>query len=838
MGLLFRILAIVVVASVGLGLTAAALVYYLAARSLPDYEGAARVDGLTAPVEIVRDAHAIPHIFAETHDDAFFALGWVHAQDRLWQMEVQRRTAQGRLAELFGPEALPIDRSMRALDLDGLAAAALDAQTQPARAALDAYAAGVNARIRAVGEEALGRGAPEFFMFGGDGLAPWTPEDSLAIVKLMALRLSDAARIEARRARLLARLTQDQVDDLFPAYPEPGLIALPAFSGEEPPPGDRAEAAPPGAPPNAADAASAPRADLGALAALSPFPEPGFGGASNAWAVSGERAAAGAPLLATDPHLWLSAPSVWMLSRLSAPGLDAIGGAIPGIPALLIGRNAELAWGLTTVHLDDQDIYLEQLDPEDRSRYRTPDGWAAFETRDETIRVDGAAPETITLRWTRHGPVPPPDGDLTFASVTPPGHVAALDWTALEPADTSFSAAIGVMIAGSVEEAAKAASLHVAPAQNLVLADASGVGLVTAGVAPRRQRDSRSRGRVPSLGWLPENDWDGRVPAPEMPRAIRPLSGAVANANNRTTNAPFPAHLTHDWPAPYRIRRIERRLGDREFHTRESFVELQTDAVSEMARAVLPLIARDLWWGEPAGDGQAARRRDDALDRLAAWNGEMSEHDPEPLIFSAWMRALTRRLAEDELGALFPEIAGSRPLFVERVFHDIDGAARWCDVTKTPEPETCADMARRALDDALSELAERYGPDLSAWRWGAAHRAVHVHTPLGFIGGLDMLVNIEHETPGGDHTLLRGSTPGRGPEPYRNIHAAGFRAVVDFADPDRSVFVVATGESGHPLSRHYDDLGGLWRRGDYAPMSLDPADARAGAVGISTLSPR
>ena len=820
MRLLFRVLATAALATIALALTGAGLAYYLAARSLPDYGADRMVDGLSAPVEIVRDAHAVPHVFAETDADAFFALGWAHAQDRLWQMELQRRTAQGRLAELFGREALPIDRTMRALDLDGYAAAAEDALSPRTRALAEAYADGVNARIRAVGESALGRGAPEFFLFGEDGLSPWTVADSLSVVKLMALRLTDAAAREARRARLLSRLSPEQVADLDPAYPEPGVIALPAL----PSGGDRFQI--PG------DRAEAPRHPL------SPFAAPGFGGASNAWAVAGDRAAAGAPLLASDPHLWLSAPSVWMLARLSSPGFDAIGGTIPGIPAILIGRNPDLAWGLTTVHMDDQDIYLEQLDPEDPSRYRTPDGWARFETREETIRVADGPAERVTLRWSRHGPLPPRGGDLDFSSVTPPGHVAALAWTALARRDRSLDAAIALMRARSVEDGAAAAEMHLAPAQNIVMADADGVGLATAGVAPLRQRDSRSRGQVPSLGWLPENDWIGRAPSDDLPRALRPLSGAVANANNRTTNAPFPAHITHDWPAPYRIRRIERRLGEREFHSRESFAELQSDAVSEMARAVLPLIARDLWWGDANGSGPAAERRADALDRLASWNGEMSEHDPEPLIFTAWLRALTRRLAEDETGVLFREIEGPHPLFVERVFHDVDGAARWCDVVKTPEPETCAEMARRALDDALTELARTHGPDPGSWRWGEAHRAVHTHAPLGFVAGLGMLVNIEHETSGGDHTLNRGSTRGRDPEPYRNVHAAGLRMVVDFADPDRSVFVAATGQSGHPLSRHYDDLGALWRRGDYVPMSLDPADARAGAVGASRLSPR
>jgi penicillin amidase len=822
MRLLFRLLAWLTLALAALGGGGAALAYYLAARSLPDYDATRRVADLSAPVEIVRDAWAVPHIFAESDLDAFFALGYVHAQDRLWQMELQRRTAQGRLAEWFGPRAAPVDRTMRALDLDGAAAEALDHQSPETRALLEAYAAGVNARIRVVSEEALGRGAPEFFLFGDGDIAAWTPADSLSVVKLLALRLTSAARAEARRARLVAQLPPEQVADLDPAYPEPGLIVPPALDEDGLDfPADRAEAPHPFSGP------------------FSPFAPPGFGGGSNAWAVDASRSAAGAPLLATDPHLWLSAPSIWMLARISSPGFEVIGGSAPGLPAILIGRNPELGWGLTTVHMDDQDIFLEQLDPEDPGRYRTPEGWADFETREEVIRIKDRPSERILLRRTRHGPVIPPGGDLDFSSITPAGHVAALAWTALEPEDRSLEAMLTLMRARSVEEGAEAARLHLAPAQNVILADAEGVGLVTAGVAPLRSPDSLSQGRMPSLGWRAENDWRGHVPFEDTPQAIRPRSGAVANANNRTTNAPFPAHLTHDWPAPYRIRRIEERLNDRAFHTRESFEELQTDSVSEMARAVLPLVARDLWWGEPLeANGAAGRLRGEVLERMAAWNGDMSAHDAEPLIFAAWMRALTRRLAEDELGALFPEIEGPRPLFVERVFHDIDGASRWCDVVKTPQPESCADMARRALDDALTDLRARFGDDLSTWRWGEAHRAVHVHTPLGFSPGFDLLVNIEHETPGGDHTLNRGGMPGRGPEPFRNVHSAGLRAVYDFADPDRSVFVIATGQSGHPLSRHYDDLGEIWARGDYIPMSFDPEDARAGSVGTTRLRPR
>lgn len=819
MRLAFRLLAWSLAALAGLALGGLALAYYLAARSLPDYGARLTVEGLSAPVEIQRDAFAVPHVFAQTDPDALFALGWAHAEDRLWQMELQRRTAQGRLAELFGPEALPLDRSMRALDLAALAREALRGLRPETRALLDAYAAGVNARIRAVGEGAHGRGAPEFFLFGDEGLAPWTAADSLGVVKLMALRLSQAAALEARRARLLSVLSPAQLADLDPAYPDEGVIALPSFA--ELYPGLRF-------------AATAP---VRRRHPLSPFAEPGFGGASNAWAVAGERAASGAPLLATDPHLWLSAPSVWMLARLTSPGFNVIGASVPGIPAILIGRNDRFGWGLTTAQIDDQDLFLERLDPADPSRYLTPAGWAAFRTRTETIRVRGAPPVETTLRWSRHGPVLDPLGELDFPGITPPGHVLALAWTALTPEDRSIEAALDLMRAGSVEEGEAAAAAHLAPAQNVVMADADGVGMVVAGLAPLRSPDSRAQGRTPALGWLAENDWLGRIPAADMPRAIRPRSGAVANANNRTTNAPFPQHLSHDWAEPYRIRRIEALLNDRAFHSRTSFQELQNDVVSDMARGVLPLIARDLWWGEPEPAGPQATLRETALARLADWNGAMSEHEPEPLIFAAWMRALTRRLAEDELGPLFPEVAGPRPLFVERVFRDIDGAGRWCDVVKTPQRESCADIARRALDDALAELTQRFGEGPAGWRWGAAHRATHAHTPFGLIPGLSLIADIEHESSGGDHTIMAGATPGSGGAPYANVHAAGFRAVYDFADLDRSVMVIATGQSGHPLSRHYDDLGALWRRGDYAPMSLNPDDARASGRGLTVLRP-
>ena len=816
---LLRIFAVAVIA-LALG---AGLGWYLFSRSLPDYGVELRLAGLDGTVRITRDANAVPHIRAGTDHDAFFAMGLVHAQDRLWQMELNRRAARGALSELFGERTVGMDRLVKTLDLYGLASRSLQFQSPETRAALAAYAQGVNAWIRHVNAEALGRGAPELFVFGA-ALSPWTPADSLAILKLMALRLSSGARNEVRRGKFLLNLPAAKVADILPDDPNPALTTPRRFSELFP-----------GVFSGARFAAAEPARGDPVMDLFGPPLRPELAGASNAWAVDGSRASGGKPLLANDPHLWLSAPGVWYLMDLGGPGIAAIGGTLPGTPVVLVGRNRDLGWGLTTTNADDQDLYIEKLNPDDASQYLTPEGWRAFETRQIRIEVSGRPALREVVRRSRHGPVL--EGNQFGArAVTPEGHVAALRWTALAPEDRSMSAALHLMLAGGIDDALAAAQWVLAPAQNIILADRTGVAMVVAGAIPARNRASPSQGRIPSPGWLAENDWLGIRPAILNPRVIRPASGAVANANNRITDAPFPNHISFDWGYPYRIQRIEKELSGRAYHSREGFVALQNDAVSEMARSILPLIARDLWWAREAGGGEDERRRQ-ALEMLARWNGEMDRHSPEPLIFSEWMRMLTRRLAADELGPLLGDIEGLRPLFVERVFRDIDGAGSWCDVDKTPEIEGCPEMAALALDDALASLGREYGAKIEGWRWGAAHVAVHKHTPLGLFGALAPFFNIAGETSGGDFTLLRGRSPGRGEKPFANVHAAGLRVVYDFADLDGSVMMIATGQSGHPFSRWYDHLAGAWARGDVIPMSMDDDDAAAGAVGVMVLRP-
>ena len=802
-----------------LGLLSLVIGYYFLSRSLPDYTEDFTLAGVSAPVEIVRNNANVPHIFGATDEDVYFALGFAHAQDRLWQMTQLRRTAQGRLSEIFGQRTVRIDEILRRYDIYGLALKSADAQDAPTKRALAAYASGVNAWIGQVNSGARGRGAPEFFLFEPE-IAVWQPADSIAILKLMALQLSTHMTSEIRRARASLLLSDARVRDLLPDDPGPGIAALPDYA-------DLVPGVLPGADPVRL-------ADL----PLSPFPQADMGGASNAWAAAPDRSAAGGTLLANDPHLDFTVPSVWYLARLQLASGGVIGATIPGVPAILLGRSEAVGWGLTSSYLDDQDVHIEQLNPDTPEQYRTPEGWAEFETRRSILTVRDAPPVTLTLRWTQNGPVLP-GSHFDLAAITPPGHVASVSWTALSAADTTMTAAIRLMQAGSVADGLAAGELFVAPSQNLMLADKDGIALQVIGAMPRRDPKNQSQGRMPTQGWLPENRWQGFFPYADNPRFLNPATGILGNTNNKTVDRPFPNHVSFDWGDTQRIARWLRLMQTREVHTRDSFIEAQLDTVSNAARTLLPLVGADLWFtDEAAPAGTPERRRAQALDMLAEWNGEMNEHLPEPLIYSAWLRALQDRLIRDEIGPMADDFTHLNPVFIERVYRNTDGAGVWCDILQSSPVETCADLSRLALDDALQALVERYGPNLESWRWGDAHQAHQDHPVLGAVPVLRHLVNIRQSTSGADDTLMRGRTSGKDPDPFVNVQGAGYRGVYDFADPDSSVFVLSTGQSGHPLSRHYDDLGELWRRGEYTPMSLDPELARAGAVGITTLTPQ
>ncbi|MBT8475769.1 MAG: penicillin acylase family protein, partial [Alphaproteobacteria bacterium] len=560
MATLFRWLLRFFSGAVLLGLAATVLLYWFATRSIPDYDATLEVAGPSAPIEIVRDNANVPHIFGASDRDVYFGLGFAHAQDRLWQMMMSRRTVQGRLSEVFGARTFAVDDLMRRLDLYPLSVQSVAAQDAYTQEALRAYSAGVNTWLAEINEGARGRGAPEFWIFPPQ-IAPWQPADSISIAKLMGLQLSNHVQHEVLRAQVSLLLDEDRVRDILPDAPGDGVAALPDYASLLP------------MEPRFAAAAPAP------VDPLHPVRPRGLGGASNAWAAAPSRSAAGGTLLANDPHLGFTAPGTWYLARLELETGGVIGGTIPGMPMVALGRSAHLGWALTSAHADDQDVLIERLNPENPEEVMTPEGWKPLVSRASIIQIRGEAPRTVTLRWSDNGPILP-GSQFNLASITPPGHVAALAWTALAPDDTSLSAGLKVMRSQTVQEAIAAGEGFISPAQNLTLVDRDTIGMKVIGALPRRAARHQSQGRLPSPGWRSENRWQGRLSYSANPEFVAPSGGILGNTNNKIIDRPFPFHVSFDWGDTQRVQRWRRLMQGREVHTRESFVEAQLDTVS------------------------------------------------------------------------------------------------------------------------------------------------------------------------------------------------------------------------------------------------------------------
>ena len=793
--------------------------YNLASRSLPNYNQSLVSGKITDEVRIIRDSSNIPHIFSDNINDVFFGLGYAHAQDRFWQLNILRRSAQGRLSEIFGQKTLKLDEFVRRLDIYNLARLSLKHQSEQTKLILKAYSNGINARVMEINTKALGRGAPEMFLYPSE-FSYWQPADSIAIFKLLALKMSGQIEAEITYAKatlaiedqqLLSALLPDVPGKLITKIPynnELSLKSLPKLNNEE------------------------------QAKSLFRLPSQTLAGASNVFGATKERSAAGGALIANDPHFELSAPSLFYLARLQLDEDGAIGASVPGTPIILSGRNKKLAWGITASYLDDQDIFIEELNLSNPNLYRTENGWAEFKTDEQYIKVKNSSDLKIERKWTQNGPVLPQNA-YSLSSITPKNHVASLSWTGLNETDTTITSAINLMLSQNVKKGLIALEDFYAPSLNYLLIDDETMSLKTVGKMPRRSPLSNTQGRMPSLGWKTENNWRGFWSYEVNPVIFSSPGDILGNTNNKLTDEKFPKHVSHFWGDTQRILRWQKLMQNREVHTRESFIEAQLDVVSPTARSLLPMIGSELWYSQPMGElGSKERLRFDAVSMLASWNGEMSEHLPEPLIYSTWMKFLQKKLIEDELGPISLRFTSINPIFIEKVFRDIDGASKWCDIKHSNAAETCSEIASVSLDEALSWLQEKYGKNLSALRWGDAHEAFHRNETLGEIPILKYLVNIRQSTSGGDNTLMRGKSSGKGDEPFLNIHSAVYRGVYDFADPDSSVFIISTGQSGHFLSRHYDDLGNLWRRGEYVPMSLDPKLAKGASIGTTTILPQ
>ncbi len=750
--------------------------------SLPVLDGEITVAGANGPIEILRDAHGVPHVYAESEADAYFGLGFVHAQDRLWQMELARRAAAGRLAELFGPRAIPHDQYFRTLDFAGVAERNLKHVLESAQSLIGAYSAGVNAALGVWD----GPWPIEIALFGAEP-EPWLPHHSILAIKMMAVQLSGNASEEAFRWALSDRLTPEQLATLWP---------------------DNADGAP-----RPEGHAAAPNVELAerTLAAL-PVPAPSHVGSNN-WVVAAHRSKTGAPILANDPHLGLTVPATWYLAHLSAPGLDVIGGTIPGIPAIVVGRNAQVAWGVTNTGPDVQDLFVVTDDD-------------VIEERTVQIAMRGAESVAHTVRRTRYGPIVSDAGLPYDRMAARSGQSIALSWTALADDDTSIAAGFGLARSASLDDAVEAARDFHGPQQNFAMADVAGaIGFVSAGRVPvRRDHD----------GWLPADastgngDWTGHIPFEALPQARDPASGAIMTANQRVTPEDYDYFITRDWDIGYRAQRIAYLLGASEKHDVDGFAAMQTDTLSAMAREFLPIMLK-----VEAPDDQTAVLH----QMLAEWDGHMIAHRPEPLIFQAWYRALVRRVLQDELGANFPRYYGRRPATMRRV---LGGETTWCDDQSTETEESCEQQIGAALSEANTWLVETYGDDPTAWRWGTAHKAVSRHAIFSSTPVVKRLFEIVREHGGGPYTVMQANTRiANEREPFRESHGASLRTIFDLRDADSTRAIVHTGQSGHVLSPYYADLADKWVVGEYLtlPMTRGAVETQAAHRLVLTPTP-
>jgi penicillin amidase len=760
--------------------------------SLPDAGGSVALDGAHAAVEILRDKDGVPHIFAANAEDAYLALGYVHAQDRLWQMEMMRRLGAGRLSEVVGAATLGLDRYSRTFGLYRLAEAQVERLQPTERVLLDAYARGVNAYLGAH------RGAlpPEFVLLRHEP-EPWRPADSLVWAKIMAMQLSRNWQTELLRWRMSKRLSPEQIRELWPED-------------------DR------GAPITLTDRVRAAALPLDGLAAAIP---PAFtsADASNAWVVDGAYSATGKPVLANDPHLGLGAPILWYLAHIEAPGVTLTGATVPGVPLLILGHNDRIAWGMTTTGGDIEDLYLEDLDPADPGRYRTPDGPKPFRVRREEIRVKGGEPVVLEVRETRHGPV---ISDLVrdAGEGADTSQVIALASAALRPEDETARALFEINRAGDWPSFVEATKHFDTPQQNLFYADkVGGIGLISPGRLPVRRSGN---GLAPVPGADDVHGWTGFVPFDALPKTHNPPAGRIVNANNRLVGPHYPYDITQDWDTSWRAIRIEEVLAADGRHGVADAAALQMDTLSTAARAVVPLLLA----AEPGSPRAAA-----AMELMRKWDYRMQRDRPEPLIYAAWLRHLMQAIAEDELGPLFDDYGRSRPGFVIAV---LTRNRHWCDDVTTPAKEDCAARIALALERALDEIAARQGEDIARWRWGDVHRAALVNRVLAHVPLVGRFANLVVATDGGNDTVNRGLMAESGANPFAHAHGAGFRAVYDLSDLARSRFVIATGQSGNPLSPHYGDMVERWRDGGHVTIATDKEAARRRAVSTLVITPK
>jgi penicillin amidase len=797
------------------------LLAHLYRRPLPKVNGTLRLraDGdspLHAPVEIVRDNWGVPHIYAQNLDDLFFAQGYVHAQDRLWQMELNRRVAHGRLSEIFGRIAIDTDRLIRTLGFTRAAQNDLAHLDAEAERALKAYALGVNTFV-----EANANRLPVEFTLLGFKPTPWEPTDSLAWGKFMAWGLAVNWDSELLHAALIDRLGVERAARLQGEYHRENPLVLPDHTYAE---------------------------MLEQLiahfdAARQWLPVGGVGGASNNWVVDGTKSTTGKPLLANDPHLTLQMPSLWYENHLVAPDMEVTGVSLPGAPCVILGHNRDIAWGWTAAFSDVQDLYLEKFNPDDSTRYEFQGRWEQATVVREEIRVKGeAAPLVEEVVITRHGPIINPlVPSRLHPALSAKGQgekvALALRWVGYEESHL-FRSTLRLNCARNRDEFVEALRDFDAPSLSMVYADRAGnIGYYLAGRIPIRAKGS---GLVPVPGWTGEYEWTDWIPHEELPHLLNPAQHYIASANNLVAGKEYPYFLTAETQNGYRARRIVETLTRMERLSADDFARLQVDEYCRPAEEFCHLLTEcaQSILNQPTLS-TVKQRAAEAIDLIKGWDYDLTADSAAGGIYKITQYFAMRRVFEPLLGDLTDHYLGIgyAPLVAEHITYYLDhtplvlqrilvnNEAEWF------QPATREEILAGALRDAITYFREAIGDDVTQWHWGKVHPVAFNH-PLGSQKPLDKIFSRGPYPFGGDaNTVWQSGYNPKLPFKVEGSFSASWRQIIDLADWDASRAIHTTGQSGHPASKHYDDMIRLWLKGEFHPMpwSRERVEANAEA---------
>jgi len=798
---------------VAIVLMVGAVLWHLAHQDIPKTKGTLTVAGLQQPVDIYRDRWGVPQIYAADSHDLFFAQGYVHAQDRFWQMEFWRRVSSGRLSELFGKASVDTDRFVRTVGWRRAAEASWRVLDPGTQAEMQAYADGVNAYISGRSPSQLGL---EFSILKLTGakvtIDPWTPVDSVAWGEVMAWDLGGNMDDELQRAQLLATVGPKMMVDLFPPYPfdqHPTVIP----SG-----------------------VSWQRFDPALLAVAKAIPSPfghGPGVGSNDWVVSGAKSATGKPLLANDPHLGIQMPSIWYEMGLHCTTVgadcpyDMAGYTFAGEPGVIIGHNARIAWGVTNVGPDVQDLYVEKVNPDNPYEYMVNGHWEKMTVLHESIKVKGETePVRFNVRLTRHGPiindaVSGPQKQWVYG-----WQPLALQWTALKPIRLAASV-LEIDRAGNWDAFRNALRDWSVPAQNFVYADVDGnIGYQMPGLIPIR---AKGDGTLPVPGWTDEYAWKGYIPFDKLPHSFNPPRGFLATANNAVVGPDYPYLITKDWDYGYRARRITEMLTAQDKLSKDDFARVQGDTKNEFALELIGYLDKLSFTDPPVAA---------AVKRLAKWDGQERADSPEAALYELFWSQLLKDTFRDELPKALWLNGSSRSRWVVHLLL-AEPQSRWWDDVFTDRVETRDDILRRSFREAYALGVKKLGKNVDRWRWGTLHTATFRNQTLGKSGiaPIESLFNRGPFPVAGSASLVDATSYRASKDTFTVAWLPSMRMIVDLSDFSQSRFVNTTGQSGHPYSSHYADMIPLWQHIRYRSLPWDKTDVVKSARAHLRLQP-